>query len=73
MSDNPDVEGSSGPLLVGILLLPQTVDAAETATTVTSSANPSEYGAAVTFTATTRTAASILGRLLPSTRRVMRR
>lgn len=52
-SDNPDVESSTGPLLVGILPLPQTVTAAETATTLTSSANPSEYAAAVTLTATT--------------------
>jgi len=47
-SSNSDVTGSSGLLSGG-----QTVNAADTTTAVSSSTNPSEYGAAVTFTATT--------------------
>jgi hypothetical protein len=47
-SSNSDVTGSSGSLSGG-----QTVNAADTTTTVFSSNDPSEYGAAVTFTATT--------------------
>ena len=47
-SSNTDVTGSSGSLAGG-----QTVNPADTTTGVSSSANPSEFGAAVTFTATT--------------------
>ncbi|MGZ4407599.1 MAG: Ig-like domain-containing protein [Gaiellaceae bacterium] len=47
-SSNSDVKGSSGSLIGG-----QTVNPADTTTSVSSSSNPSEFGAAVTFTATT--------------------
>lgn len=50
-SDNPDVQSSSGDLVVGGVLLPQIVKAAETQTTLASTADPSEFGAQVTFTA----------------------
>lgn len=46
-SSSPDVFDSSGSLAGG-----QTVNPAATATVVSSSGNPSEFGAAVTFTAT---------------------
>ncbi len=51
-SDNPDVLGSSGDLVLGFIHLPQDVTAADTTTAVGSSSNPSEFGGAVTFTAT---------------------
>jgi hypothetical protein len=47
-SSNSDVTGSSGSLGGG-----QVVNAADTTTAVASSASPSEFGAAATFTATT--------------------
>ena len=47
-SGDSDVTGSSGSLPVG-----QVVNPAQTTTVVSSSTNPSEFGAAVTFTATT--------------------
>jgi hypothetical protein len=47
-SSNTDVDGSNGSLVGG-----QVVNAADTTTAVSSSANPSEYGGAVTFTAAT--------------------
>ena len=47
-SSNSDVTGSSGSLAGG-----QVVNPADTTTGVSSSANPSEFGAPVTFTATT--------------------
>ena len=47
-SSNSDVSGSNGSLGGG-----QTVNAADTSTAVSSSANPSEYGGAVTLTANT--------------------
>jgi large repetitive protein len=50
-SDNPDVQNSSGDLTVGTVFLPQIVKPADTSTALTSSANPSEFGASVTFTA----------------------
>ena len=50
-SDNPDVQSSSGNLTVGPVFLPQVVTAADTTTTLGSSANPSEFGGSVTFTA----------------------
>ena len=50
-SDNPNVQSSSGNLTVGPVLLPQVVTAADTTTTLGSSANPSEFGGSVTFTA----------------------
>ena len=52
-STNSDVQGSTG-ILPGLLLVSgQVVKAATTTTGVTSSANPSEFGAPVTFTSTT--------------------
>jgi hypothetical protein len=48
-SDNPDVQSSSGNLIFGTVFLPQIVKAADTATTLASSSNPSEFGAPVTF------------------------
>jgi hypothetical protein len=52
-STNSDVQGSTGSL-PGLLLVPgQVVKAATTTTGVTSSANPSEFGAPVTFTSAT--------------------
>ena len=45
-SSNSDVDGSNGSLAGG-----QTVNAADTTTVVSSSANPSEFGQAVAFTA----------------------
>ena len=47
-SSSSDVTGSSGSLVGG-----QTVNPADTTTSVSSSFSPSEFGAAVTFTATT--------------------
>jgi hypothetical protein len=52
-SSNPDVTGSTGSLISGLLIFGQVVQPADTTTTVSSSANPSEFGAAVTFTAVT--------------------
>ena len=51
-SDNPDVQSSSGDLVLGFIHVPQSVTAADTTTVVASSSNPSEFGGAVTFTAT---------------------
>jgi hypothetical protein len=50
-SDNPDVQSSSGDLTVGPVFLPQIVTPANTTTSLGSSANPSEFGESVTFTA----------------------
>ncbi len=50
-SDNPNVQSSTGVLSIGIVDLPQIVNPADTTTTVVASQNPSEFGDAVTFTA----------------------
>ncbi len=50
-SSDPDLQGSTGTLLQGLILPGQRVNPAATTTTVSSSADPSESGAAVTFTA----------------------
>jgi hypothetical protein len=52
-SDNPDVLGSTGLLFSGFIPVKQTVDPAQTSTSITSSDNPSEFGGTVTFTSTT--------------------
>jgi Big-like domain-containing protein len=50
-SNNPDVQSSSGDLTYGTVFLPQIVKPADTSTTIVSSANPSEFGSSVSFTA----------------------
>jgi hypothetical protein len=50
-SDNPDVQSSRGDLTFATVFLPQIVKPADTSTVLGSSANPSEFGASVTFTA----------------------
>ncbi len=52
-SSDPNVLGSTGTLLQSLVLLGQRVDPAVTSTTLASSTNPSEFGASVTFSATT--------------------
>jgi hypothetical protein len=52
-STDPDLQGSIGTLFQALVLPGQRVDPAATTTTVSSSADPSESGAAVTFTAAT--------------------
>jgi Big-like domain-containing protein len=61
-SDNPDVEGSTGLLFRGFVPVKQTVDPAHTSTSITSSADPSEFGDTVTFTSTTSVVAPGAGR-----------
>jgi hypothetical protein len=50
-SDNPDVQSSSGDLTFATVFLPQIVKPADTSTVLGSSANPSEFGGSVTFSA----------------------
>ncbi len=52
-SSDPNLLGSTGTLFQGLVLPGQRVNPAATTTTVSSSADPSESGAAVTFTAAT--------------------
>ena len=52
-SSDGDVSGSTGTLFPSLTLPGQLVNRADTTTTVSSSTNPSEYGAAVTFTTAT--------------------
>ena len=52
-SSDPDVSGSTGTLFPSLTLPGQLVNRADTTTTVSSSTNPSEFGAAVTFTTAT--------------------
>jgi hypothetical protein len=61
-SDNPDVQDSIGLLLHGIIPVKQTVDPAQTSTSITSSENPSEFGDTITFTSTTSVVAPGAGR-----------
>ncbi len=61
-SDNPDVLGSTGLLLSGIIPVKQQVDPAQTSTSVSSSKNPSEFGDTVTFTSTTSVVSPGAGR-----------
>jgi uncharacterized protein (DUF2237 family) len=61
-SDNPDVLGSTGLLLSGIIPVKQQVDPAQTSTSVSSSENPSEFGDTVTFTSTTSVVSPGAGR-----------
>ena len=52
-STDPNVLGSTGTLFQGLVLPGQLVTPAATTTALASSNNPSEFGASVTFTATT--------------------
>ena len=51
-SNDANVLGSTGVLTAGFFAVPQVVNPAETTTVVSSSANPSEFGQNITFTAT---------------------